>query len=631
MKTIGMRTLPSKIPAKKRIRTDLVHAYMLLLYDDEAEVHTAAAGQLTMFFRIVSPELLVRHIAPCIEEYFSSDAPQHVRSAALSIIGAMNPLLGKLRPQELIEAVTVGLQCENVLVRWICCQRLSIVAGLLGEKRTREELLLILIQEILDDDEEEVLLVVAEQLGGFIPYVGGIEHAAVLIPFLESLCIADKSSVRNKVVESLCIIGSQMIETDFINSFIPLLKRLATVSNLGHVARASSIGLFQIAYQNAPEHLRNELIIMYSQLCQDDMPMVRRAAATNLGKFAVSMIMAPFLAMADDSLIELYHEFITDFEIKSNFLKLAHFAVNASQQYSEKEAAIGYLEGVVEILLNAKDIRIEESILYIKLQIALFELAKGDQKDCKKLLEQGKTTLDSMTDIDPSVYASYYWVSSQYHKARQEFAEFYISALRYLAYTSVDSLSEPFKLDLAFDLFLSALLGDNVYNFSELLAHPIIKNVIGSKGEWQYYILEALTTGDLDRYQDLCDIHQTALSAQPALVQNEKKLLEKINILSLMEIIVSRSAEDRTIPLSAIAEHTKLNVEDIEYLLMKSLSVHLMEGTIDQVEGTVLVSWVQPRFLGIPQVQSLRDRVDHLVDKVHTLSLFMEAETRDFS
>ena len=35
----------------------------------------------------------------------------------------------------------------------------------------------------------------------------------------------------------------------------------------------------------------------------------------------------------------------------------------------------------------------------------------------------------------------------------------------------------------------------------------------------------------------------------------------------------SRPSEDRTIPLNIIAERTKLSVEDVEYLLMKSLSV----------------------------------------------------------
>ncbi|KAJ6712150.1 26S PROTEASOME NON-ATPASE REGULATORY SUBUNIT 13-like protein B [Salix purpurea] len=332
---------------------------------------------------------------------------------------------------------------------------------------------------------------------------------------------------------------------------------------------------------------------------------------------------------AGDALIQFYQNFITDFETKINLLKLAHFAVIVSRRYTEKDAAISYLEGVIEKLQATREQRIEEPVLYIKMQIAIFKLEQGDQKECKRHLEDGKSTLDSMTDIDPSVYASYYWVSSQYYKHRQEFAEFYKSALLYLAYTSVESLSDSFKLDLAFDLSLSALLGDNIYNFGELLAHPIIKSLLGTQVEWLYYILQAFNSGDLVCYQELCRVHNAALRAQPALVQNEPKLLEKINILCLMEIIFSRPSEDRTIPLNVIAERTKLSIEDVEHLLMKSLSVHLIEGIIDQVEGTVHVSWVQPRVLGIPQVKSLRDRLDNWLDKVHTALLSVEAETPD--
>lgn len=67
--------------------------------------------------------------------------------------------------------------------------------------------------------------------------------------------------------------------------------------------------------------------------------------------------------------------------------------------------------------------------------------------------------------------------------------------------------------------------------------HIQIKSLLGTKVEWLYYILQAFNTGDLVRYRELCLVHRAALSAQPALVENEKKLLEKINILCLMEII----------------------------------------------------------------------------------------------
>jgi 26S proteasome regulatory subunit N9 len=117
-----------------------------------------------------------------------------------------------------------------------------------------------------------------------------------------------------------------------------------------------------------------------------------------------------------------------------------------SRQYPDKDAAIAFLEGVIAKLRETRELRIDEPILHVKMQIAAIHLDKGSQKECKNLLEEGKTTLDGMTDVDPTVHASFYWISSQYHKSLQEFAEFYKNALLYLAYTTVGSLSEAFKL-----------------------------------------------------------------------------------------------------------------------------------------------------------------------------------------
>ena len=127
-------------------------------------------------------------------------------------------------------------------------------------------------------------------------------------------------------------------------------------------------------------------------------------------------------------------------------MKLAHFADTVSRQYSDVEVAIHFLEEVIAKLNASKERRIEEPVLYLNMRIAALKLEQGNQKECKRLLEDGKSTLDNMTDVDPSVHANFHWVSSQYFKSRQEFAEFYKSALLFLAYTSVDTLSEPFKL-----------------------------------------------------------------------------------------------------------------------------------------------------------------------------------------
>ena len=55
------------------------------------------------------------------------------------------------------------------------------MAEVMGPEATREELLPFL-SSIIDDDDE-VLLALAEQLGKFVPLVGGPTHAALLLPW----------------------------------------------------------------------------------------------------------------------------------------------------------------------------------------------------------------------------------------------------------------------------------------------------------------------------------------------------------------------------------------------------------------------------------------------------------------
>lgn len=50
------------------------------------------------------------------------------------------------------------------------------------------------------DDDDEVLLAMADELGGFVQYVGGPEHAVLLLKCLEGLAGADETVVRDAVL-----------------------------------------------------------------------------------------------------------------------------------------------------------------------------------------------------------------------------------------------------------------------------------------------------------------------------------------------------------------------------------------------------------------------------------------------
>jgi 26S proteasome regulatory subunit N9 len=177
---------------------------------------------------------------------------------------------------------------------------------------------------------------------------------------------------------------------------------------------------------------------------------------------------------SDGFLVDLYSNFIAGFAHKINLLKLAFFAVAASKQMASPQEGMTFLTDVIAHLEASKQKDTEESILYLKMQIAQYQLVLGSAGDCKSLMLEGANTLESLSDVDPQVSAAVHYVAMQYHKEQKEFAAFYRSALLYLAFVSQEALPADFRLTLAVDVSLAALLGDDVYNFGELLLHPIV-------------------------------------------------------------------------------------------------------------------------------------------------------------
>jgi len=77
-----------------------------------------------------------------------------------------------------------------------------------------------------NDDEDEVLLAIAEELGQFVAYVGGPDHAHVLLIPLETLSTVEETVVRDRAVESLCQVGSVLTSQSIAEFFLPLIKVL---------------------------------------------------------------------------------------------------------------------------------------------------------------------------------------------------------------------------------------------------------------------------------------------------------------------------------------------------------------------------------------------------------------------
>jgi PCI domain len=68
------------------------------------------------------------------------------------------------------------------------------------------------------------------------------------------------------------------------------------------------------------------------------------------------------------------------------------------------------------------------------------------------------------------------------------------------------------------------------------------------------------------------------------------------------QMTFKRPSNNRILTFAEIASETKLPVTEVEFLVMKALSLGLVRGAIDQVAQTVQMTWVQPRVLDKNQV-----------------------------
>merc|ERR1712180_581438 len=103
------------------------------------------------------------------------------------------------------------------------------------------------------------------------------------------------------------------------------------------------------------------------------------------------------------------------------------------------------------------------------------------------------------------------------------------------------------------------------------------------------------------------------------LAANRETLANKICLLALMEMTFQRSSTDRLLSFESIATQTRIPVDKVELLVMMALAKGLVKGSIDQVDQTVNLTWVQPRVLDRQQVKTLMDKITCLNDSIRLM------------
>lgn len=306
-----------------------------------------------------------------------------------------------------------------------------------------------------------------------------------------------------------------------------------------------------------------------------------------------------------------------------NKISLMRFVARASRQLKTSKDSLEFLCPFAAKVKGDKNSL--DAYVFISMELAHFKLLTGKIEDCKADIDECEKIQDKLLTTDPIINASFYRVSADYYKATAGYPQYYHNALLFLSSVSLNDLSIQEKQERAFDLSMAALLGAELYNFGELLMHPILDVLINTPHAWLRQLLLFYNSGDMEGFEKLSKTGD--FLKQPLLVSAIPFLRQKLCLMTLMETVFRRSKADRgKMTFGEIARDTRVGLEEVEHVVMKALSLGLVKGSIDEVDGIVLISWVQPRVLDKKQIASIGNRIQDWTVRVNQQVLNLESE-----
>eukprot|EP01135_Chromosphaera_perkinsii_P001033 Nk52_evm3s157 gene=Nk52_evmTU3s157 len=324
----------------------------------------------------------------------------------------------------------------------------------------------------------------------------------------------------------------------------------------------------------------------------------------------------------DEACSTMYSKFVSKIRFKMNPITLIEVCILLVDKTDNAEKAIKFMEYISKELERSKP-----AYILAQMKLADILLGKKDFEACKGIMEEIEKEIEtSRVELPLAIHSAYYIVSAEYFKLQGNFTSFYNDALKYLACADLDTLAPARRVQCAFDLGLAAVLSSDIYNFGELVVHPILDSLKGTEHDWLNEFLRAFNSGDISTFTRL----KAKWSTQNDLKANSNALVEKIRLLALIQLVFSRPADDRRLSFEIISKHVQVPVNDVEVLVMKALSLKLIKGIMDQVKQEVLVKWVRPRVMDKEQIVLIKDNLKNWCTKVSTTQAFIEENTPDF-
>ena len=104
---------------------------------------------------------------------------------------------------------------------------------------------------------------------------------------------------------------------------------------------------------------------------------------------------------------------------------------------------------------------------------------------------------------------------------------------------------------------------------------------------------------------------------------------QKVRILAFLELLFNCGKDERCLTFTQIAQTCMVEIDTVEMLVMKAMSLELVKGAIDEVDQTVQIEWIMPRYLSTEHLKLLAQRMGEWEEKVGNIVRMVEDNSHE--
>lgn len=253
----------------------------------------------------------------------------------------------------------------------------------------------------------------------------------------------------------------------------------------------------------------------------------------------------------------------------------------------------------------------ESAKVYLALLTAKHLLLEGDVEQAVARLEEAEREMAKLRNYPKLLHSALNYTRMAYHWRKADMPNFVKSAHQYLAYTDKRKFSPEEQLDISTRVVAASLVSDSVLNFGDILDNEFFRCLQSERGQPALWALVGIfNRGKVEEFQRFMAANAAKLESAPLLAANLAQLDRKIRVIALYDAIffAENSFSKQHISFREIADIAKVELIDVERLLVHVLSIELIKGSIDEPAEVFVIQELKPRDLDKERLGQLKEK-----------------------